>query len=82
MKTYKSQSTEIPIEWDLISSKTTIYHNINISPLPLKEDEPKFYESTPQSYEYDVEEYTKEEYESMRITDVELALVGIMEVLV
>jgi len=60
MKSYKSQSTEIPIELDMESSQTTVYRNANVIALPLKDGEPQF-------YGYDVEEYTKAEYESVLI---------------
>ena len=56
MKNYKSESTEIPSEWDLTSSETTKYHNTNIVPKLLKENEP-------QMFEFNVEEFTKIEYE-------------------
>ena len=55
MKKYKSQSTEIPNEWDLDSSETSVYHNYNIITVPTTE-------VSPEMYEYMVEEYTKEEY--------------------
>lgn len=59
MNIYKSQSTIIPKEWDIISSSTTVYHNTNVIELPPKN------EGDPIMYEYDVEQYTKAEYESM-----------------
>jgi hypothetical protein len=60
MKEYKSQSTEIPKEWDLASSGTTVYNNTNIEILPAMGD-------TPQMYDYDVKEYTRAEYETLAV---------------
>lgn len=56
MITYKSQSTDTPNEWDLESSKTTVYHNYNITN---QEKDGVI------MYDYDVNEYTRQEYESM-----------------
>lgn len=52
----KSASNEIPPEWDTTSSPTTVYHNFNMVEVPPREGE----ESV--SYEYDQEQYTREEY--------------------
>jgi type IV secretory pathway VirD2 relaxase len=57
MKQYKSESTTVPVEWDLESSKTTKYHNTNVVEIPAKEEKAKM-------YKYDVKEYTNSEYES------------------
>ena len=58
MNMYKSESTVSPIEWDLTSSGTTVYHNYNIVEKPANGDKPKV-------YQYDVDEHTKAEYESV-----------------
>jgi hypothetical protein len=48
MRTYKSQSTIRPQEWDVASSSTTVYHNKNITK---SEKDGKIV------YEYDVEHF-------------------------
>ena len=53
MKTYVSESTVRPVEWDTESSKTTVYHNTLIN-----EEE----KEGVVIYRYNVTEYTKEEY--------------------
>lgn len=53
MKTYRSESTVRPVEWDTESSKTTVYHNQFID--EYEKDGTTF-------YSYNVTEYTKEEY--------------------
>ena len=58
MKKYKSQSTEIPNEWDLTSSEECVYKNTNIV-----ETAPT--ETAPKMYSYDVEEHSRYEYESL-----------------
>ena len=58
MNMYKSESTIFPIELDLASSGTTVYHNYNVVEKPANGDRPKV-------YQYDVDEYTKAEYESI-----------------
>lgn len=55
MKHYTSSSLDMPIEWDLTSSKYVVYHNYNIQIIP--EDE-----HNPLSYSYNVDEYTRMEY--------------------
>lgn len=76
MKKYKSQSTEQPNEWDLISSEMCVYKNTNIV-------ESQATEVTPKMYNYDVEEYTRYEYESLVLaqtradTDYLLIMTGV-----
>ena len=60
MKTYKSMSATVPIEWDVDSSKTCIYHNYNVASIPATED-------LPEMYRYMVDEYTKEEYHHYKL---------------
>jgi hypothetical protein len=76
MKNYKSQSTEQPNEWDLTSSEMCVYKNTNIVESQATED-------TPKMYNYDVEEYTRYEYESLVLaqtradTDYLLIMTGV-----
>lgn len=56
MKKYKSQSAIIPSEWDLDSSETCVYHNYNITN---QENDDVI------MYNYEVDEYTRQEYDSM-----------------
>ena len=66
MKTYKSSSTERPVEWDKASSPHKIYHNYNVVQLPATEDSPPM-------YQYDVDEYEPLEYikvQDQEITDL------------
>ena len=60
MKTYKSMSATVPIEWDVDSSRACVYHNYNVLATPPTED-------SPEMYEYMVDEYTKEEYHHYKI---------------
>ena len=60
MREYRSSSTEQPPEWDATSSKDVAYHNTNVTSTPATDD-------TPIMYEYDVTEYTHEEYALARI---------------
>ena len=69
MKTYKSQSTEQPLEWDATSSETTVYHNENVIVVEATE-------TNPVMYNYDVTEYTKSEYQDYKIAKLE-ALLGV-----
>lgn len=70
MKTYKSQSTEQPLEWDTTSSETTVYHNENVIVVEATE-------TSPIMYNYDVTEYTKSEYQDYKIAKLE-ALLGVI----
>jgi len=54
MKNYKSQSTELPVDVD-ITNDNVVLVNSNPIEIPATED-------TPKMYEYDVAEYTKDEY--------------------
>ena len=38
MTTYISKSTVKPIEWDITSSPTTVYHNYNVKEIEVKND--------------------------------------------
>lgn len=58
MKQYKSQSTELPVEWDLVSSSSTKYHNTDIETFPPNEEGIQY-------HNYDVTEYTNEEYDRL-----------------
>lgn len=53
MKSYKSESTVLPAEWDLQSSKHCKYQNQNI--VTITRDDVTF-------YQYDVIEYSNNEY--------------------
>ena len=64
MKTYKSQSTVLPLEWDTTSSETTVYHNENVVVTEATE-------TSPVMYNYDVTEYTKSEYQDYKIAKLE-----------
>lgn len=64
MKTYKSQSTVLPLEWDATSSETTVYHNENVVVTEATE-------RSPVMYNYDVTEYTKSEYQDYKIAKLE-----------
>lgn len=63
----------MPPEWDTTSSSTTVYHNKNVVVLTLEDNEP-------QMYEYDVTEYTREEYNAMTIETLraDVAYIGMM----
>ena len=75
MKKYKSQSAIIPSEWDLDSSETCVYHNYNITN---QENDDVI------MYNYEVDEYTRQEYESMVLaqtradTDYIAVMTGVM----
>jgi hypothetical protein len=56
MRTYKSQSASMPSDWDLDSSATTVYKNYNITSAD---------SDGITMYYYDVDEYTRIEYDSM-----------------
>lgn len=58
MKTYKSESDVLPLEWDKTSSEVCVYHNTNIVEIPATDERPKH-------YEYDVEEYSNKEFISL-----------------
>ena len=62
MKTYKSESNVKPNEWQI--EKTCAYHNYNI-----KEVEKEQQEETTTMYEYDVDEYTLNEYIELKLSD-------------
>jgi len=53
MQTYKSQSNTRPLEWDITSSPTTVYHNYSVVE---SEKEGEI------SYEYAVDKMTHQEY--------------------
>lgn len=65
MITYKSQSSIQPVEWDV--ELTTVYHNYNIVEKVREaiegREEPEIY------YEYDVDEYTTQEYQLKAIKE-------------
>ena len=77
MKSYKSSSSVKPPVWDKESSKTCVYHNINV-------------EETTDSdggkvYIYDVEEYTNKEFiimQSQQIEEQADALIELAELIV
>lgn len=61
MTIYESTGTIIPPEWDLASSKTTVYHNYNVN-----------FDEEQELYRYTVDQYTwPEYYEYMRKTNEE-----------
>ena len=55
MKTYKSESVNIPQTWDKTSCPNCVYHNTNIVEVPATEEAPVM-------FKYDVTEYTNKEY--------------------
>ena len=55
MKTYISQSTERPDEWDKASSPDKVYHNRDITEVPASGD-------IPAMFAYTVDEYDRLEY--------------------
>lgn len=55
MRSYKSESTVSPQEWDKTTSPDVVYHNTNIVEAPATEDRPAM-------FEYDVDEYSQLEY--------------------
>lgn len=70
MKSYKSESTVRPEEWDKTSSPEKVYHNQNIVESPATEDKPA-------TFVYDVDEYEKMEYLELQNTiheEAELAM--------
>ena len=54
MKTYSSQSTIKPVEWDVTSSPTAVYHNYNVK-VTTNDDGTTM-------YIYDVDKMTFQEY--------------------
>lgn len=69
MRTYKSESDNIPIEWDTTSSKRVVYHNYNVKQIERRDDiageaEPRI------AYVYDVDEYSKDEYKDYLIENL------------
>ena len=71
MITKKSESTVVPIEWDLISSPDVVYHNYNIVQLESTDD-------LPLRYAYDVDIYTLSEYQqyaNQKQNNIEAALI-------
>lgn len=77
MNTYKSESNSIPIPIDT-TNRDIVFVNENVTEVAATEDKPL-------SYAYDVKEYTKEEYASLRFetleTDVDeiVTALGIIE---
>lgn len=75
MKKYKSQSAIMPNEWDLDSSESCVYNNYNIT---VHENEGVI------MYNYDVDEYTRKEYDSIVLaqtradTDYIAVMTGVM----
>lgn len=59
MQTIKSQSSIKPIEWDVESSPTTVYHNYNVTEKQTDEGI---------IYEYDTDKMSQQEY-SVYITE-------------
>lgn len=53
MESYKSESNEMPIEWDIMSSLTTVFHNYNVV---------KSHKDGRDIYIFDVEKMTHQEY--------------------
>lgn len=53
MESYKSESNEMPIEWDIMSSPTTVFHNYNVV---------KSVRDELDVYSFDVEKMTHQEY--------------------
>ena len=53
MTTMKSQSNVKPVEWDILSSPTTVYHNYNVVEKQIDESV---------IYEYDTDKMTQQEY--------------------
>lgn len=76
MKTYKSESNLIPVEWDI--QQSNVYHNFNVVEVTREAEEPYTV------YEYDVEEYTLQEYSTMQkqsISDLEDAVLELGELI-
>ena len=59
MQTIKSQSTVKPIEWNISSSPTTVYHNYNVTEKQIDDGS---------VYEYDTDKMSQQEY-SIYITE-------------
>ena len=59
MTTMKSQSNVKPVEWDVYSSQTTVYHNYNIIEKQIDDGS---------VYEYDTDKMSQQEY-SIYITE-------------
>lgn len=59
MTTMKSQSNVKPVEWDILSSPTTVYHNYNIIEKQIDDGA---------VYEYDTDKMSQQEY-SVYITE-------------
>jgi len=53
MTTMKSQSNVKPVEWDILSSPTTVYYNYNIEEKQIDDGV---------IYEYDTDKMTQQEY--------------------
>lgn len=73
MRTYKSESNIRPVEWQ--KELTTVYHNQNIIEV---EKETGFDGEVTTMYQYDVTEYTVEEYLLMKNKEQDNAIDDIL----
>ena len=69
MKKYKSRSTVRPNHIDETSSPTTTYINSNIKEIQVEDE---FTKETRTEFEYDVEQFEKEEYKFYEIKQMNL----------
>ena len=75
MKMYKDRSDVYPAEREMTELK--VYINSNVKEIPILDDEEQRTE-----YEFDVQEYSKDEYIALldeQLTDTQLALVELYE---
>lgn len=70
MRTISSASTVQPSEWDKASSPDEVYHNYNVTETAASGDNPKL-------YHYDVDVYTKAEYDQLTLSTLQQA-VGVL----
>lgn len=67
MKSYQSQSTVQPEEWDKTSSPDKVYHHTNVTEVPATDESPVM-------YQYDVEEYSRLEYLEYQNTQLQVVI--------
>jgi hypothetical protein len=65
-----------PLETDIISSETTVYVHENIVPINLKNQDGT---DGPLAWQYDETQYTKEEWNDLRLNAVETATSEIID---
>jgi len=67
----RAESAVRPAEWDLESSEIYVYHNVNVVEIPATEERDAM-------FEYDVEQYTNKEYNTLKQTEQDTAIDDLM----